>query len=118
MTGKASDAFIGKIIAEHEMGYVDYSNDRYYNPIQSVTHHQTKERDTILKHQIKRILRSGVCEKAQMGLKDILALDLGFYDYLMNMVEELNIEEAERTQELEASVQDAITKIKESKEKS
>ncbi|CAH0448051.1 hypothetical protein SM033_00227 [Vibrio phage vB_VpaM_sm033] len=99
------------------MGYVDYNDPDYYNPIKSVTHHPSMESERILKHQIKKLIRLGVPEKAQMGIRDILDLPIDLYDMVMEAVIENNQEEAERAEELQNQMDEAVKKLKENKDK-
>lgn len=106
-----------RMLAEQEMGFVDYTKTDLKNPLKSATHHQTTERDRILKQQIRKIIRLGVPEKTQTSIADLLNLPPDIYSVVMREVEELAEEEAERNAALAEDVENAVERLEESKKK-
>lgn len=117
LSGKLSDHLLMRIIAEQEMGYVDYQDSDPKNPLKSATHHQTMERDRILKQQIRKLIRLGVPERTQTSINDLLLLPPDVYEIVVREVEEYNEDEAERNAELATTIENSIEKLEEEKAK-
>lgn len=116
LTGKDSDQLVMKIVSEDQMGYVNYGEEDYYNPIRSVTHHPSKEREPVLKHQVRHLIRLEVPEKTGMGIHELLSLPIDLYDIIVGEVREAKKDEHERHNEVQEEMEKAMERLKELQE--